>query len=78
MSDAAATDRPVWGEGVRALRGLHGLTQEQLAEAAGTTQTTISRIETGSTEISDALRVRIARVLQTDPHALFPYREDVA
>lgn len=78
MSDAASTDRPVWGEGVRALRGLHRLTQEQLAEAAGTTQTTISRLESGSHEISDALRVRISRALQTDPHALFPYREGAA
>lgn len=71
-------NRPIWGDGVRALRGLHGLTQEQLAEAAGTTQTTISRLENGSHEISDALRVRIARVLETDPHALFPYREGAA
>lgn len=78
MTDSTATDRPTWGEGVRALRGLHRLTQEQLAEAAGTTQTTISRIENGSPEISDSLRVRIARVLQTDPHALFPYREGAA
>lgn len=74
----APTDSPVWGEGVRALRGLHRLTQIELAEAAGTTQATISRLENGAQDISDALRVRIARALQTDPHALFPYREGVA
>lgn len=78
MSKPPPENRPVWGEGVRALRGLHRLTQEQLAEAAGTTQTTISRLEKGTQDISDALRVRIARVLQTDPHALFPYREGAA
>lgn len=78
MSAAHDIEPPVWGEGVRALRGLLELTQEQLAERAGTTQATISRLERGSTEISDALRVRIARALHTDPHALFPYREGVS
>lgn len=72
-----ATEHPVWGEGVRVLRGINGLSQTQLAEQAGTTQATISRLEVGTThEISDSLRIRIARALHTDPHALFPYRED--
>jgi len=69
------SDHPVWGEGVRALRGLYRLSQVQLAEQAGTTQVTISELENGKRNISDALRVRIARVLHVDPHALFPYRE---
>jgi transcriptional regulator with XRE-family HTH domain len=78
MSRADHDDHPIWGDGVKALRGLYGMTQTDLATVAGTTQTTISRIENGSHEISDALRVRIARALHTDPHALFPYREGVA
>ena len=73
---AVASDHPVWGEGVRALRGLYRLSQVQLAEQAGTTQVTISDLENGKRRhISDALRVRIARVLNVDPHVLFPYRE---
>jgi transcriptional regulator with XRE-family HTH domain len=78
MSRSREQDHPVWDEGVKALRGLYGLTQTDLATAAGTTQATISRIENGSREISDSLRIRLARALKTDPHALFPYREDVA
>ena len=70
-----ASKHPVWGEGVRALRSINHLTQMDLAALAGTTQTTISRIEKGSHQISDALRVRIARALKVDPHDLFPYRE---
>lgn len=67
-----------WGSGIKALRGLQGVTQVQLAEMAGTTQVTISRIETGSRQVSDALRVRIARALNVNPHDLFPYTEDGA
>lgn len=67
-----------WGPGIRALRGLQGVTQVQLAEMAETTQVTISRIETGSRQVSDALRVRIARALNVNPYDLFPYIEDGA
>lgn len=66
----------MWGEGVRALRSINRWTQERLAAEAATTQATISRIERGSHEISDALRIRIARALRVDPHALFPYRDE--
>ena len=69
---------PVWGEGVKVLRGIYGYTQEQLAEQAGTTQVTISELERGKRSISDSLRLRIARVLHVDAHRLFPYREDGA
>lgn len=65
-----------WGAGVKALRGLHNITQVQLAEQADTSQVTISRIELGARQISDSLRLRIARALNTDPYALFPYLDD--
>lgn len=72
----STADHPTWGQGVRALRGLHSLTQEQLAAAAGTTQVTISDLENGKRQsISDSLRIRIARALHADPYDLFPYRE---
>ena len=57
-------EAPVWGEGIRVLRGIRGkMTQEALAEAAKVSQATISRLECGSFEASDATRVRIARAL---------------
>lgn len=70
---------PVWGEGMKALRSLHRITQTELAEKAGTSQSVISDLENDKRKlISDALRIRIARALHTDAHALFPYREDGA
>jgi transcriptional regulator with XRE-family HTH domain len=72
---ASSGDHPIWGEGVKWLRKAYGWSQTALAERAATTQATISRIELGSHEISDALRIRIARALKVDPHVLFPYRE---
>jgi len=64
---------PVWGEGIRAGRSIRGWTQEFLAETAETSQATISRLENGSFEASDATRIKIARALGVDPHVLFPY-----
>lgn len=52
---------------VKALRKQLGLTQGQLADAARTNQSDISRIERGETEVTpdDAKRVRIAQALGT-------------
>lgn len=69
---------PTWGAGVRFLRTTQGLSQVELSSLSGVPQATISRLENGSTKISDTVRVRIARALQVDPHTLFPYLEDVA
>lgn len=68
--------RPSWGEGVKTLRGIKDLSQVELAARAEVGQATISRIENGSRQISDAARVRIARALDVLPHELFPYLED--
>lgn len=66
--------RPTWGKGIRILRRIHdGMTQEQLATLAGVSQSTISRLERGSYEASDAARIRIAKALEVDPNILFPY-----
>lgn len=73
------TNTPIWGEGVKALRAEKNLSQVALAAAAGVTQSSISRLENGSRQISDAARVRIAQALDADPYQLFPYlAEDVA
>lgn len=78
MASPESVSRPVWGDGVRFLRGVRDLTQVELALRAETTQVTISRIENGSRQIGDALRVRIARALDVEPHELFPYIADGA
>lgn len=78
MTPRTATPVATWGLGVKLLREIHSLTQEQLAQRAGTKQATISRIETGSRQVSDALRVRIARALNVNPYDLFPYEDDSA
>lgn len=50
-----------------------GLTQEQLAARAGTTQAAISYLENGQTKSpSMALASRLARVLRVKPETLFP------
>lgn len=69
---------PTWGAGVRTLRGIRDLTQVELAALAGVSQPVISRIENGSREVSDAVRIRIAKALDFDPHALFPYEEQAS
>lgn len=64
---------PTWGEGIRFLRGLKGLTQSALAEKAGVTQSIISALESGSRGATDQTRIRISRALDINPHILFPY-----
>ena len=63
----------VWGEGIKTLRDIYDMTQEQLSAASGVSQAAISRLENGSRKASDATRVRLARALHVDPHKLFPY-----
>ena len=70
------SEGPIWGDGIKALRIIKGLTQDQLAERASVPQSRISRIENGSRKVSDAARVRIAKALDVHPHELFPYLED--
>lgn len=68
-----------WGAGVRILRGIRdNMTQVELAKRAGVSQVHISRIENGSREVSDAVRIRIAKALGVDPHELFPYEEQAS
>lgn len=60
-----------WGRRVRARRG--SISQERLAELAGTDQSTISRIERGLVRPSDDLKWKIAGALSTTVEELFPY-----
>ena len=54
---------PTFGEHLRAFRESRGLFQEQLAEAAGTTKTTIYRLETGRKQPSWVMAVSLAAAL---------------
>lgn len=76
--ETTETQPPSWGSGVRVLRTMKGWSQTDLAAAAQVAQSSISRIEAGSKQISDAARVRIAKALEVNPYELFPYIEDQA
>jgi putative transcriptional regulator len=65
--------RAGWGARVRAHREKAGLTQQELATAAGSTQPHICRLEKGGTGISDELRFAIAHTLGVNVEELFPY-----
>lgn len=72
------TGEPIPGLGarIRELRGAAGLTQEALAERAGSKVETISRIETAASVPDLDSLVRLARALGLPVHALFPGAQD--
>lgn len=61
---------PLKGEALRSARANAFLTQVALAKLAGTTGTTIFRLETGRQKCSLALLKRIGDVLAVDPNSL--------
>ncbi len=72
MSDASAsTQRQAFAENVRAAREKAGLTQEQLAWAAGLHQTEIARIEGGRRNPGLDTIFKVARGLGVAPGELF-------
>ena len=61
------------GKAVRAGREIAGLSQSELAAAAGLTQSAVSAIETGTATLGAERAERIARVLGVHPGVLlFP------
>ena len=58
------------GQNIVTLRKQQGLTQQQLAQAIGITQTLISRYELGKLQISADMLVRIAIALQVSADAI--------
>lgn len=59
------------GRQVRTLREAHGLSQRQLAERMGTTQSTIARLEAGGTLPSLSTLERVADALGTTVEVKF-------
>jgi putative transcriptional regulator len=60
---------------IRALRTARGMTQAELADAAGATRQTIIAVEAGKYSPSLELAFRIARVLEAPFETVFFYRE---
>lgn len=66
----------LWGALVFEARRHHRMSQCALAEAAGVTQQTISKVETGDICAHDRLKVRLAAGLQVPIAELFPWPSD--
>jgi len=62
-----------WGQNVRDRRQALGLSQDQLADLCGVTQSAISKIESGAMIPLDRLKVTISAKLGTTPTDLFPW-----
>ena len=56
------------GRNLSAIRMQHGLTQAELAEAIGITNSHIAHVENGSSGISLELILKICRTLRTTPN----------
>lgn len=68
--------RTLWGQRLVAARRAAGLTQVQLAAAAGVPQQYISHWERGRNAPRDANRIALARALGMSVSELFPYPDD--
>lgn len=62
-----------WGAKVAKKRGALGMSQDDLANATGLTQATISRIESGRQSPSDKAKWLIAGALHSTLDDLFPW-----
>jgi len=60
---------------LKAERVLHGLTQAQLAERLGRSQTWLSELERGQLQPNDVDVALICRVLGRSPQDLFPHEK---
>ena len=63
--------KSLFGQRVQELREERGLTQEQLAEAAGLSVEYVSKIERGLASPSFSVIARLIEVLEGSPHELF-------
>ncbi|MEX2495173.1 MAG: helix-turn-helix transcriptional regulator [Woeseia sp.] len=64
-------DHPELGNALRELRGEAGLTQAQLAEAAGVSRKTINTVENGVFVPSSILALRLAQALGVPVERVF-------
>lgn len=59
-TEEIVTEEPRMGEAVRNFRARYSLTQAELASLIGTTQVSVSRWETGETEIAHPVMLKLA------------------
>ena len=64
------------GNRIKEIRKSQKLSQEQLAEKAGTAAKYLSSIETGKENPTFDLLMRIAKALQVEPHQLYLFVEE--
>jgi phage repressor protein C with HTH and peptisase S24 domain len=73
--------KPIWYENgmstLRALRQAAGLSQERLADLAGTSQPQINKLETGQRKMTVDWAVKLARPLGVEPTSLLGLDADV-
>lgn len=67
-----------WAETLRVHREAAGLTQAELAKAAGTIQQRISAWEMGISTPRDTMRLKLAHALGTTVYEVFPYPDAAA
>lgn len=70
--------RKTWGGNVRTAREAAGFTRWTLAVMCEVHTSTITRIEAGTLNPSDGLRMQLASALGTSVERLFPYSEQAA
>jgi len=69
-------ERKLVGRRIRSLRKARGLSQEQLAELAGTSPKYLSRIETGRENPTLDLFLRLAQGLKVDLYEIFQFEHE--
>lgn len=77
---AIARSAAQWGEHVATWRRLQRLTSQQLAERAGVSRDTISRLENGDPSVGFEVVLRVARalgLLQALERAIDPFESDL-
>src|SRR5579871_1895445 len=70
MQEAVMAESTQMGARLRAVRRLHGLTQQELADLAKVSKSLISKVEQGTRPGSWELAIAVARAVRVDAAAL--------
>lgn len=67
LHNVAMSERPAYPNHLRAWREFRYLTQDELAEAVGSSRATIGHLESGARRLSDKWLIPLAKALHTSP-----------
>lgn len=67
LHNVAMTERPAFPNHLRAWREFRYLTQDELAEAIGSSRATVGHLESGARRLSDKWLIPLAKALNTSP-----------